>query len=324
MIIAVLLPERHHCDTKWTAVAFYLGLDGGGTKTTCLVGDDSCVLGRGSAAGCNILRVGESEARRNLHAAVREACTAAGIQPREIASTCAGVAGLGAAQVTEAARRIIAEIIGGELELVGDMDVAMEASFGAGAGVIVIAGTGSIAFGRNERGDMARAGGWGFAISDEGSGQWIGRAAVRAALRSQDRGEASELLARIMQAWHVGSHEQVVARANSSPPPNFAELFPAVLAAATAGDRVSGEVLTRAGRELANLADDVLQRLWPTGAAGKVAMTGGVFRSSNDVRSAFLSSLYATHPAVAVAPEIVEPVMGALALARAHAGVARR
>ncbi len=310
-----------------TTMAFYLGLDGGGTKTTCAVGDDRAVLGEATSGGSNILRVGEAEARRNLHGVIREACAAAGIKPGQIASACAGVAGLGAAQVTEGVRRIMTELILGEVELVGDMDIAMQAAFGAGPGVIVIAGTGSIAFARNERGDTARAGGWGFAIADEGSGQWIGRTAVRAALRAQDRGQPTDLLARIMQAWHASAHEDLVRMANASSPPNFAELFPAVLAAAEAGDRVAGVVLARAGRELADLAGDVLQRLWPEGGPVKVAMTGGVFRSSKTVERGFRDYLRAARPEVVVVPDVVEPVLGALSLARAArdaVGTARR
>ncbi len=307
-------------------MSFYLGIDGGGTKTTCVVGDEGSVLGRVTAGGSNILRVGEAEARRNLQAAMREACAAAGITPAQIKGACAGVAGLGAAQVTDGVRRIITEIIPGSVELVGDMDIAMQAAFDAGPGVIVIAGTGSIAFGRNEQGETARAGGWGFAISDEGSGQWIGRTAVRAALRAQDRGQSTTLRERIMQAWHVTSHEEVVRRANGSPPPNFAELFPAVLAAAEAGDSVAADVLARAGRELAELVADVLQRLWPAGGPVRVAMTGGVFRSSEIVSRTFREHLRGAQPSVTVMPDIVQPVMGALALARAgrEAGIARR
>ena len=182
-------------------MAYYLGIDGGGSKTTCVVGDESSILATVTVGASNITRVGEAGAREVLHQAIREACRAAGINPQQVLRACIGAAGAGRPEIAGTVRKMVAEIISGEIEVVGDMEIALTAAFGEGPGVIVIAGTGSIAFGRDAQGRTARAGGWGFAISDEGSAHWIGRAAVRAVLRAADqvgdeRAEARSRMAR--------------------------------------------------------------------------------------------------------------------------------
>ena len=135
---------------------------------------------------------------------------------------------------------------------VTDAVIALEAAFGPGPGVIVIAGTGSVAYGRNVAGQTAHAGGWGFAISDEGSGHWIGRTAVSGVMRAYDEGRADAdarntlLPAGIMRAWGVGTHGQLVLAANATPARDFAGLFPEVLRAADAGDASAADAETAA------------------------------------------------------------------------------
>jgi N-acetylglucosamine kinase-like BadF-type ATPase len=230
-----------------------------------------------------------------------------------------GIAGGARAEIASVVRRLLAEFISGEIEVVGDMVIAMEAAFGSGPGVVVIAGTGSIAYGRNAEGQTARAGGWGFAISDEGSGHWIGRSAVAASMRANDEagGErTSGLLERIMKAWSVTTREQVVVAANGDPSPNFAGLLPEVLSAADAGDATARTVLTRAGTELAGLAKIVIGRLFANASAPPVAVSGGVFCNCALVRQVFWDTLRAAYPQVLPNPASIDPTLGALGLAR--------
>jgi glucosamine kinase len=304
-------------------VAIFLGIDGGGSKTSCLIGDEHSVLGSGISAGSNVVRVGEAQARKAIAEAIHQACTAAKITPSQIDRTCIGVAGAARPGVGELVRRMIAEIVSGEIEVVGDMVVAMEAAFGAGPGVIVIAGTGSIAYGRNAKGETARAGGWGFAVSDEGSGHWIGRRAVASALRAQDEGANAKLLKAILAAWDLETHEQLVLAANSTPPPDFAALFPAVLAAAEAGDALAVGILNRAGSELAGLASVVIRRIFQGSEVIPVAMSGGVFGNSALVRQVFYNRLRAECSGIVLNEAVVEPVRGALELARATHDIRR-
>ena len=297
-------------------VGIFLGIDGGGSKTTCEVGDAVSVLGRGTSSGSNVLRVGEHKARDAFRAAIHEACAAAGIAPSNVERTCVGVAGGARSETAEIIRKILSKLVSGEIEVVGDMVIAMEAASGSGPGVVVIAGTGSIAYGRNAASETARAGGWGFAISDEGSGHWIGRAAVSAAMRAHDEGLNIALLEGAMKSWGISTREQMILAANSSPPPDFSALFPAVVKAAEASDRTAHEILVRAGAELSRLAEIVIGRLFSGVESVPVAMSGGVFGNSALVRQIFYNNLRAHYPGVALNATIVDPVKGALELAR--------
>jgi glucosamine kinase len=297
-------------------VALFLGIDGGGSKTTCAVGDETSLLASAMAEGSNIIRVGEARARSALHEAIRLAARAAGIDLGKIQRACVGMAGGARPQISEAVRRIVAEIVPAETQIVGDTVIALQAAFGGGSGVVVIAGTGSIAYGKNAQGQTARAGGWGFAICDEGSGHWIGRSAVTAAVHAQDEGESSTLFRVISQAWAVDSWDDFVRIANGTPPPDFSSLLPHVLSAADAGDALARTVLTQAGAELAGIAKIVIGRLFSLQRGVPVAMSGGVFRNSALVRQVFYNSLRSEYPDAVVGSTVIEPVKGALDLAR--------
>lgn len=310
-------------------MAHYLGIDGGGSKTICAVGEEVSLLSTAETGPSNITRVGEARARETLHQAIQEACAAARIAPRQVRRACIGVAGAGREEIASTVRQIVAELILGEIEVVGDMQIALAAAFGERPGVIVIAGTGSIAYGRDAQGRTARAGGWGFAISDEGSAHWIGRTAVSRLFRtvdqnSNDREEAPaqspRLYEQLKAAWKVDSLGGLVQTANSSP--DFAALFPAILAAADAGDELALSVLTTAGEELATLAAIVVQRLAAKSAVTEVgfslSMAGGVFRHSSQVRESFGNEVRKIDRNVNLNPQVIDPVNGALQMARSH------
>ncbi len=299
----------------------YLGIDGGGTQTTCAVGDDLRVLATAVAGGSNIVRVGEREARTNLREAITKACAAAGVSPAAVEATVIGIAGASVPPVKDAVAAMIVDLVPGEIEVVGDMVILMEAAFPGLPGVVVLSGTGSFAFGRNHLGEAARAGGWGSAISDEGSGYWIGRAAVSAVLRAHDAAESTTLLRGILDCWRLNSLEELLQKGNSLP--GFAGLFPTVESAATAGDPVAQQILVAAGSELATLASVVIGRLWPEEQPVPVAIGGGVFAHSPLVRFTFRKKLRAARPGAAVNFKIIQPVAGALWMARRMTGPAR-
>ena len=310
-------------------MAYYLGIDGGGSKTTCAVGDELSQLATAVAGPSNITRVGEVRARESLHQAIREACATAKIAPQQIQRACVGAAGAGRDEIAAVVRKLVTELIASEIEVVGDLLIALEAAFGEGAGVIVIAGTGSVAYGRNAQGKTARAGGWGFAISDEGSAHWIGRTAVASVLQaidqdpdqrkdSQASAAALSLFRDLKSAWRLRSLDEFVLAANSGP--DFAALFPAILAAADTGDALAQRVLSQAGGELSRLAGIVIRRLFTGQDAASLAvwlsLAGGVFRYSTRVRGLFCAEIRKVYPQVSVNPQVVEPVTGALQMAR--------
>jgi glucosamine kinase len=297
-------------------VPLFLGIDGGGTQTRCLVGDEDRVLAVGSGSGSNLLRVGEACAQDSLASAIHEACAGANVAPRDITRTCAGISGAADNGIASLVQRLLIEIVGGAIEVIGDMEVALEGAFRGGPGIVVIAGTGSIAYGRNSSGESARAGGWGRVISDEGSGHWIATRALSAVLRSRDQGENNELLMALISALEVDTVEHLIVRVNSDPVRDYASLFPVVLSAADRGDALAGEVLQSAGCELAKLAQVLVRRLFAQADAVSVAPHGGVFRSSAAVKESFANQLRARCPQANYIDREIDPALGALEKAR--------
>ncbi len=298
-------------------MTYFLGIDGGGSKTTAAIGDENSLLASATAGGTSIIRSGEAQARTNLHQAIREVCAAVKIEAAQIGRICVGITGAARPQISDAVRRIVAEVAEVETRVVGDTVIAWHAAFDGAEGIVVIAGTGSIAYGRNQQGQTARAGGWGYAISDEGSGHWIGRTAISAALRAHDEGDSSRVFHLVCKAWGLDGIDELVRAANAMPPPDFATLVPTILEAADAGDALARGVLTQAGAELATLAKMVIARIFAQKMNVPVAMSGGIFRNSALVRQVFYNSLRSEYPDAKIASTVIEPVKGALAFARA-------
>lgn len=297
-------------------MAFFLGMDGGGTKTECIIADEDRILARSVAATIKIKKVGKDAARNTLQALIQQACTTAGISPRSLTRTCIGISGASIPEVREWTESALAELVSGHVIVVGDTVIAHHAAFHGRAGVLVIAGTGSNALGVNERGESARAGGWGPVISDEGSGFWIGRKAAAEAMRAYDAGRPTELLNALLSEWRLDSREELVSIANASPPPDFSRLFPAVQRCATEGDALASEVLETAANELAQLALIVVRKLWTGSSRVEIATTGGVFEHSPEIGGMFGRNLLAERANTVLNPNLVEPVLGALELAR--------
>src|SRR5215471_5862875 len=292
----------------------YLGIDAGGTKTDCAVSNGAELLGQASGPSCKLARVGRELARENLQSVIRRACESAHVQAEEAQHVCIGMAGASLPEAVQWAQDTIREIIpGATIYVAGDHIIAHRAAFGVSPGVLVIAGTGSIAFGRNQAGETARAGGWGPNVSDEGSAFWVGREGVIAALHAYDFGGDNTLLPLIAKAWSVAP-EEVIRLANAAEP-RFAELAISVTQAAEKGDLSSRDIATRAGQALAKLGGAVIRRLWPKGGVVPLALSGGVLQGSALIRQEFKNAMRAEHSEAALSFTTVRPVLGALEIA---------
>ncbi|HKD45316.1 MAG TPA: BadF/BadG/BcrA/BcrD ATPase family protein [Candidatus Angelobacter sp.] len=295
----------------------YLGIDAGGTKTDCAVSNGAELLGQAMGASSKLARVGPQKARQNLQGVIQQACEAGNVPPRDLQHVCVGMSGAFLPEAVEWAQATIRELApAAAIYVAGDHIIAHRAAFGTSHGVLVIAGTGSIAFGRNASGETARAGGWGPNISDEGSAFWVGREAVVAALRDYDLGSSNGLLPLISQVWKVAP-EEVIRLANRAEP-QFAELAIPVAAAADLGDAAARVITSRAGEALAWLGGVVIGRLWQRGELVPVALAGGVLQGSAQVRIAFKEAMRAEHPEAAISFAQVRPVLGALEIAAQH------
>jgi N-acetylglucosamine kinase-like BadF-type ATPase len=304
----------------------FLGVDGGQSRTTALIGDEEGrVLGAGAGGPCN--HAGAEEGRQKLARAVGEsvaaACAQAGLDTgaTRFAAACFGMSGGPADK-----RAVLERILAVETLVVSTDAVTALAGATAGKpGIVMIAGTGSIAFGRNAGGRTARAGGWGFIFGDEGGAFDIARQALRAALRYEEGwGPPTVLHGALLEAVGSADANDALHRFYSDewPRPRVAALAPRVDEAAMAGDATAREILHSAAQQLAVLTSSVRRQLWDSGEPVRVAWIGGVFRSRMLLeRYRYLVELEEGN--VAGPPEH-GPAVGALLEAYRAAGLAPR
>ena len=262
---------------------FFLGVDGGQSSTKAVIGDETGrVLGSGSGGPCNHAAAGEGRARmeRGVRESLEAACGDAGLDASTISfeAACFGMSG-----GPDDKHAILASILRTKrLIVTTDAVIALAGATSAGQGIVVIAGTGSIAFGRNAEGRVARAGGWGYVFGDGGAGFDTVRQALRAALRMEEGwGPPTSLRAALLGATGARDANDMLHQfyGDEWKRERVASLAPLVDAAAVEGDGVAAEIVTRAAQELATLAAAVRGQLWKPGAAIEVAYIGGVFRS---------------------------------------------
>jgi N-acetylglucosamine kinase-like BadF-type ATPase len=161
-----------------------LGIDVGGSKTVCLLADElGAVLAEVRGPGANLQAAGELQVEKIVHRVMEDAL----IDREPPAVVCVGIAGVDRDDDERVMSSIMQRISrGSRIVVVNDALVALVAATGEAPGIVIVAGTGSIAYGRNARRLAARSGGWGHMIGDEGSGYWIGRQALAAAVREVD------------------------------------------------------------------------------------------------------------------------------------------
>lgn len=302
---------------------YFLALDAGGTKTIGAIGDGERELARAETGTIKLLRTSPENALRNLETLLTQLSRSAKIDLQSITRTCVGLSGIRAPLVADWIRTALPPLAAGELLLCGDEEIALDAAFHGGPGILVVAGTGSNAVGRGSNGQVVRAGGWGPALGDEGSGHWIGQKALRSALRAQNEGRPSCVPQAAAKHWGLSGLEALIERANAAPAPDFSDLAPVVVACAQAGDAVALETIRRAGEELARLATLVARGLErPVDAPPlRIAFAGSVLSPNGPVRGAMIETLRHSASQLEIVEAPVDPVAGALW--RARNGVAR-
>lgn len=290
-----------------------VGVDAGGTKTAAVVGDGHTILGRADGPG-GAIRPGRALVAANAIAdTVRRALSASGHLQAEAIVVGAAGAGRGAER-EELERALRSEQIGKRILVTTDIEVALAAAFGRGPGIVVSAGTGSIAIARTEDGALHRSGGYGWQMGDEGSGYAIGRAALSALSRAADgRGPRTNLTQQLMAAIRVGDFEGLITWAATATPPEVSSLAPTVLSVATEGDIVAQGIVDYAARELSQLALSLLQH-FPENQPIQVAVTGGILSPERTLRSMVLGRL-AEDTRLNLIKFSIEPALGALHLA---------
>jgi N-acetylglucosamine kinase-like BadF-type ATPase len=289
-----------------------VGMDAGGTKTRAFaVTRAGEIVGRGAGGGANLLS--SPDPQGSIAAALREAL--AGRIPDAVVLSCAG----GERDADRAkGRAILAALLGPEVavEVTHDAKAALYAGNPAGCGVVLISGTGSIAYGRNDQGDEARCGGWGYLVGDEGSAVWIGQEGLRAASYDHDgRGSPTTITRHLFEDAGVTDFNGLLPLLYGRPHPS-----PAILAATRAvarafaeSDGIAVNIVQRGSRLLASMAATVAHGLLLDG--GPVYLAGGAFENVRPLEKAVRMELLSALPRAAVEPLGEEPAMGAARLA---------
>lgn len=307
---------------------YFLGVDGGQSSTVAVIGDETGrIAGWATAGPCN--HVGAAERRekflRVMGECVARAAASAGLE-RGVAGPHFRAACLGMSGGPEDKAGLLAELIDAERSVVThDAKIAWAGATGGEPGAIVIAGTGSIAYGENAQGEEARAGGWGYIYGDEGSGFDIARQAMRAALREHEGwGPRTALTPALLETTGAANANDALHRLYTAewPRPRVAELAMTVDRIAAEGDPVAGDILRYAGQQLAMLAASVRRQLWSeegTGGPVRISWVGGVFQSAMLLDR--FRALVSLDGGAEARPPLHSPAAGALILAYRAAGL---
>jgi len=312
--------------------AFWIGVDGGGTRTRAVVaGEDLVAMGRGGSGPANASTRPLPLVVETILEAVGDAVASAAVAVSNAEGVGVGLAGVESAGLAGPLTAALEESLGpGRVLVTTDARIALAgASPGdpGGPGVVLIAGTGAIAYGRRADGAEARAGGWGPLLGDEGSGYAIARQGLAAVVRDLDGRGPHTAIRDLLFASERGVHtlEQLLAKVYRSEggAGDVAAYFPVVLQAARGGDAEARRILGEAGKELALAATTVIRRLALEKEAFPVSTVGGVFTAGSLLLAPLVAALSEVAPLARVGPPAYPPEIGAIRLARARAEARR-
>ena len=295
--------------------AVFLGCDAGGSHSSVVVGSPAHVMGRADGPGAAMRPGGAVASAAVLADTARRAASQGGILlPGDAAVV--GAAGAGRRQEQAELEAALVEAgVARRVRVLADGEVAVTTAFARGPGVLVNAGTGSIAYARAPDGEIHRAGGYGWQLGDEGGGYWLGRRALELAGRAQDgRGEGSTLLARLLAALGLQQFDDLVRWTATATPAQVAALAPHVLNAAREGEVVAQRAVDEAARELVELVV-MLGQHFPATDPVPVAITGGLLLPQSPLTAALRQRLAAGFKRARLVPERIDAAMGALKLA---------
>lgn len=265
-----------------------IGIDGGGSKTHAIVADDSgATIGEAFGPGSAVIPGQADQSADVIADVIRQALEAASmthVTPRVL---CVGVAGAGRETERQALwQALVGRELAGDVVVHSDFGIALDDAFGDGPGVLLIAGTGSVAFGRSPAGTTARCGGWGPVFGDEGSGAWIGRRALSIVTAAADGRESSTALTgAILTAAELNEVSELIPWAAKAKPAQIATLAPVVFTVAESGDLRANALVSLAVEELMLHVRSLAQQLFgDERATVQIALAGGLMRPRSMLR----------------------------------------
>lgn len=296
----------------------FIGIDGGGTSTVAIATDAGGRILARVDGGPGIVRAEAPLAGvPELAELTRRAAASAGNGP--VRGLCCGLAGAGRPRERErVGEALSATGIAQHVEIVSDAEAAFADAFGDGPGILLIAGTGSMALGRTSDGRMARAGGWGALLGDEGSGWAIALAGLRAVARAADgRGPHTSLERSLVRTAHCRVPEDLIGFASGAPKRDIARLAEAIIVDAEAGDAIADAIVSEASTALASLVASVVRKLDPWDSPPPVAFTGGLVSPGRPLRDRTRISVMSVLQILHIMERLIDAAAGAASLARA-------
>jgi glucosamine kinase len=304
---------------------YIIGIDGGGIKTSAvLCALDGVILSEAQGGPSNFHIVGIDQTANTLLDVIQTCCHSVGCNVSQIGAVVAGLAGAGRIldqhhimdRLLEVSR--LRNVHLEKVSIESDARIALEGAFGGNPGLVVIAGTGSIVYGKDERDKIFRAGGWGRLIGDEGSGYAIGREAFRAVAKIYDgHGDKTKLVKLFDEKFGLNSQDAIIDaiyRENY----DFASVVPVVMEAASKGDPVAKKIFIRACSDLVEVIEIVVRKM----NKGKknppkrsLAFVGNILMRENFYLRKIRSTLKREIPGLSLRNAESSPVVGAALMA---------
>lgn len=313
------------------SMTYVLGIDGGGTKTLCVLMDEAGqILGRGEAGPSNYQAIGLEATSSSIRSALTKAAlSATGVEAPPIQAICLGLAGVGRPEDVQAVQDLIQQLQLCELPLqwslqpdniliCSDSAIALVGGTGRPEGIVAIAGTGSHIFGQNRQGQTKRVGGWGYILGDEGSGYDIVVSSLQAVMRSHDgRLEPTRLAEEFQTHLGLNSLEELVPLVyrRGWGVKEIAALAPLVFKVAAKGDRIAQKIIEGAVSELTLAVKVAISALFHPDESFEIVTMGGVWQGAAHMRGQFAADIGAIAPNATVIWPKSEPAYGAALLA---------
>ncbi len=301
-----------------------IGIDGGGTRLrAALVSLEGELLGIGEAGSGNYHDVGTEEVRQNIERAIKSAWSDSQWTPRQAEAVFLGLGSI----VTKKDRETIQKIVGelaivpdGAIGVDHDLRVALMGGLAGEAGIVLIAGTGSSSYGRDQDGNSWQAGGWGPLLDDPGSSYWLGRQAMIAAVRDYDgRGEPTCLRELVMKELGLSAMHHILRKVEleGMKRTEIAALARLVTTSAAAGDEVACNILRKGADELAMMVASVASKLEKLRTLSQipVVVTGGLTNAGEVFLEPLAKALSRRLPQAYLKEPLMPPVLGAALLA---------
>ncbi len=298
----------------------YLGADGGGTKThIVLIDDEKNLVCEGFSGASNPLRVGVEPAISNIIKALDTTCDKAQLSRGDVVSATLGLAGVRRADLRQRIRERFGNILGiKKVEVVTDAEIALYGTTLGKAGLVVIAGTGSICYGKNENGKVATAGGWGPIAGDEGGGISIARRALQAIAKASDgRGKPTKLSEAGIEYFRTSTPENLLIAIYAPQVDNarIAGFARFVVETANEGDEIAVEILKEAGFELGLAAFAVIKKLKLEKKKVPIGYVGSIFKAGSLLTDSLLKTVHSFAPKAYLAEPKFSPAQAAAQMA---------